>query len=462
MSSSTIFGGLTNVLGALQAQQYALDLTQKNIANASTPGYSRQRPEFTPGGDGNLAYGSAAPSVSVVSYRDKFIDYRVAQELPGQGEFDTVSQALQQVDGILNTQNGKDLQSALSGFFNSFSALANAPDDLALRQQVLAQAGQLAARFHDVYTSVQNVQMSQDRAVPGVVDEINNLTKQVADLNAKVAASQATNASDASIYRDQRQELLDKLSGLADVSYFETESGSFTVTTSQGDVLVLEDQNRNLMATTLPGFNMTQVVLDGKNVTSQFQSGKLGGLLKVRDQNLAGYLTTLDNLAAGLITRVNAQNAAGWNLNGIAGGDFFTPLTAGSAGAAHDISLAITDPRLIAAAALGAGPGSNANAQLLAGIRDDASFLPGGLAAHEFYAGLVSSVGSDYRAAADGSKTQEQILLQLKNQRDSLSGVNLDEEAVNLVKFQKAYEASARLSQVWNSLADAAMNILGA
>ena len=127
---TTIFGGLTSALGALQAQQYALDITQRNIANANTPGYSRQRVAFTPGpGDAGTA-GGCVPTVSVESFRDHFIDYRIAQELPSQNEYDTVSQALQQIDGILNAQDGKSLQSALSSFFNSFSSLANNPDDL--------------------------------------------------------------------------------------------------------------------------------------------------------------------------------------------------------------------------------------------------------------------------------------------------------------------------------------------
>ncbi len=462
---SSLFSSLTNALGALRAQQYALDITQRNVANATTPGYSRQRVQFTPGDVFDGLAGGFAPTVSVESFRDRFIDYRIAQELPGQAGYDTISQALQQVDGILNPADGKDLQSAFSDFFNSFNSLANSPDDLSLRQNVLAAATRLSDTFHRVYSGIQKIQLFQDAAVSDTVGEINGLTEQIAALNARVAAAQDVHSADESGLRDQRQQLLDKLSSLADVAYFETESGAVTVTTGKGDALVVSDQSWGLQATTVPGENMTRVVLNGKDITSSFQSGKLGGLLKARDEYLAGYLTTLDDLAAGLIERVNAQHMLGSDLDGNAGTSFFVPFIqpwpGNNAGAASSISVAITDPRLIAAAESGAGPGSNANARAIAGIQDEPLFLPNNYTISQFYAGLISRAGSDYKAAGDGLNTQDQLLLQLQNQRDSLTGVNLDEEAVNLVKYQKAYEASARLAQVWNTLADEALNILG-
>jgi flagellar hook-associated protein 1 FlgK len=406
------------------------------------------------------------PTVSVESFRDRFIDYRVAQELPAQSEYDTVSQALQQIDGILNSQGGSGLQSSLSSFFNSFSALANNPNDLSLRQNVVSQANSLANQFHRTYDSIQKVQTSQDQAVTDTVTQMNAVIEKIAALNPKVAAAQAQHSDAESSLRDQRQELLDQLSGLADVSYFETEAGAVTVTTAQGAVLVIGDQSATLQSATVPGLSMNQVLLNGTNVTSDFQSGKLGGLLKVRDQNIAGYLNTLDDLAAGLIERVNSQHALGSDMYGNAGGDFFTPFVqpwpGNNTGAAHSISVAITDPQAIAAAESGAGQGSNANAQALAAIKDEQLFLPDHFTASQFYASLLETVGSDYQTADNGSKTQSQILLQLQNQRDSLTGVNLDEEAVNVVKFQKAYEASARLTQVWNSLADEVLKFVGA
>jgi flagellar hook-associated protein 1 FlgK len=177
------------------------------------------------------------------------------------------------------------------------------------------------------------------------------------------------------------------------------------------------------------------------------------------------YLARLDDMAASLIERVNTQHALGADLGGQPGGNLFvpfTPVTPGSnAGAARSISVAITDSANIAAAGLTEGPGSNANARLMAGIGEE-KILGGGTATLvQYYSDLVFSVGAQARTAKDASETQGNILLQLQNQRDSLSGVNLDEEAVSIIKYQKAYEASARYISVLNGLTEEVLGILG-
>jgi len=237
------------------------------------------------------------------------------------------------------------------------------------------------------------------------------------------------------------------------------------VTTKQGDLLVAGDQNRVLQAVTSPTEPYTQILLDGQNITSKIESGKLGGLLKVRDRLIPDYLRRLDDLAAGLIERVNSQHAQGSDLNGLPGGDFFIPFVpsvpGSNAGAARNIGLAITDATQIAAGGAGLGPGSNANAVLLAGIRDEKLFSSGSSTSNQFYANLIFGLGNDLRTAQDGQTTQDQLLAQLQNQRDAFSGVNLDEEAVNIIRYQKAYEANARFIRVVDELTNDLLGILG-
>jgi flagellar hook-associated protein 1 FlgK len=184
----------------------------------------------------------------------------------------------------------------------------------------------------------------------------------------------------------------------------------------------------------------------------------------VRDGSIAGYLTALDDLAAGLIARVNEQHALGSDLDGAPGGDFFVPfvqpIPGSNAGAARSIAVAITDPREIAAAALTTGPGSNSNANLLAGIKDE-DFPALGTSLNQFYADLVYRVAADCRRADDGLQTQKDLIQQLQNQRDSFSGVNLDDEAVSIIKYQKAYQASARFVTVIDTLTNDLLRILG-
>jgi len=465
---SSLFAGLHIGERALQAQQFALETTQRNITNANTPYYSRQRVNFIPGdpiGFGAVAPGGGVIAVSADAFRDRFIDYRVTQELQPKGENDAVLSALDQVEALLNESEGQGLQAVLSDFFSGFSSLANAPEDPSLRSQVLVRAQDLAREFTHVYEGLQSIQTSNDRAVEDTVSEINSTTSAIAELNSRIAQAHGLDSNEEYALRDQRQQMLDKLAGLVDVSYWETESGAVTLTGAGGAMLVVEDNSYKMTAVTQPGTSYLQVLVGGQNITSDISSGKLGGLLKVRDSLIPGYLARLDDMAASLIDKVNTQHALGADLAGQQGGNFFasfTPLIPGSsAGAARSISVAITDPAKIAAAGLTEGPGSNANARLLAGI-GDSKILGGGTATLEqYYSDLVFTVGAQARTARDASETQGNILLQLQNQRDSISGVNLDEEAVSIIKYQKAYEASARYITVLNELTEEVLGILG-
>jgi flagellar hook-associated protein 1 FlgK len=338
--------------------------------------------------------------------------------------------------------------------------LAAVPEDEALRQDVLAKAQSLAAEFSREAEKIQGVQMSQDRAVVDTVAQINSLTANLAELNKRVAQSQGMRSADESLYRDQRQQVLDQLSGLIDISYFETENGAITVTTRQGVLLVADDSNWKLVASNTG--SLTQIEAEGVNVTDKIESGTLGGLLHVRDDLIGGYLSKIDDMAAILIQRMNQQNAAGADLNGVAGGNIFVPFVQPVPGsnqnAARSMAVALTNPKGIAAAATGAGPGNNANALLLAGIQKETLFS--GSTANRAYASLIYSVGADLKGAQDELETQKQVILQLQNQRDSVSGVNLDDEAVNIIRFQKAYEATARYMTVLDELSEELINLL--
>jgi flagellar hook-associated protein 1 FlgK len=455
---TSILSGFDTVQQALAAQQFALSITQKNVANANNASYTREDVVFS-----DVTESGGSP-VSIQAFRDRYIDYSISRELQSLGEQQVTSDALQQVDAIFNESGGQGLQEALSDFFNSFSALTATPEDLTLRQQVLSKANALASEFHRVYNGLQQVQASEDDAVKTTVDQINAITTQIAALNEKVAAAHASGSEDEFTFRDDRQQLLEQLSGLMDISYFETESGSITVTTRQGGLLVAENQSHAL-ETSLSATGFSGIQLEGADITSTVQSGKLGGLLKTRDGQIAGYLGALDDMAAAIVARVNEQHALGNDLDGAAGGDFFTPFTPPSpgsnTGAARSMAVALSDVRKIAAAGSGEGPGGNGNATLLCGIKDEKLLSSSTETLSQFYAGLIYGIGSDEKSAADGVTTQNNVLNQLKNQRDALSGVNLDDEAINLIKYQKAYQASARFANVLDVLSGDILNLLG-
>jgi len=463
---SSLFASLGIARQALQAQQYGLDVTQNNIANVNTPGYARQRASLVPGDSvfqNTYQLGMGVHLASIDSYRSAFVDHRVNDELQSQGEFGAASAALQQVEAVFNENQGSGLQSALTAFFNSFSSLTTTPEDVSLRQQVLARGADLGAKFKLSYERLQSIQSQQNGSVAETVDEINTTAAAIARLNVEVEAARGANTNEATL-RDQRQELLDKLAGLTDITYFETDSGGVTVMSRQGALLTVGDKAYSWNASTSSSNNLMGVYAGGVELTSTIQSGKLGGLLKSRDVNIAGYLTALDDMAAAVIARVNAQHALGSDLDGQAGGNFFTPFSpvvvGSNQGAARAMEVAITDPREIAAAAVGSGPGSNANARSLANIQDD-SFLPGGANVSQYYSNFIFKIGLDTKTAVDSLETQGNLLTQLQNQRDAVSGVSLDDEAVNIMRYQKAYQANARFITVLNELTDELIKILG-
>jgi flagellar hook-associated protein 1 FlgK len=463
---SSLFASLAVAREALLAQQMGLNVAQNNISNVNTPGYTRQRANLVPGAPAaQFAYqaGMGVRLDSIDSFRDRLLDCRVNQELQRLGEYGYAASSLQQVEAVLNEQAGAGLQSAVSGFFNSFASLANAPEDASLRQQVIALGERLATGFRNAYEQIQSVQSLQERTMADTVDEINSIAGAIARLNSEVAAAQGTQGNQSTL-RDQRQQLLDSLGELVDVSYFETESGALTVMTRQGALLAVGNESYS-WSTSTGSDGLLRVQSQGADITAKIESGKLGGLINVRDRYVAGYLATLDDMAAAIIERVNEQHALGSDMDGLAGGDFFVPFTStmpgSNLGAARSMSVAITDTDRVAASEAGAGPGSNANARRLGEIQDELLMSGGSLTLNQYYAGLVFRIGLDAGTLSDSQQTQEQLLTQLRNQRDALSGVSLDEEAIDLLRYQKAYEANARFIRLVDELTDELMQLIG-
>jgi flagellar hook-associated protein 1 FlgK len=179
-------------------------------------------------------------------------------------------------------------------------------------------------------------------------------------------------------------------------------------------------------------------------------------VLDARDQVIPGYASSLDSLAYAIGTAVNQQNELGLDGNGNTGQALFT-LTPSATGAAAGIAVATTDPQAIAAAAAGEGSSGNGNATALAGLSSVA--LVGAHTASGFYAALLGQIGSDTSAATTDNTTQQSALTQLTTQRDSLSGVSLDEEAANLTQYQRSYEAAAKLFTIVDTLMAGAINL---
>lgn len=452
---SGLYGSLSTALSALLVSQQSLETSANNVANANTPGYSRQRPVVTPGDPvvlGNLSIGTGVLLQKLESLRDPILELRINQETQNQGQFDATLGALQQIQvGFSGTDSG--IGDAITKFFDSLQQLSTDPTNLSLRQAVLTTAGNLATNFNTAARNLQAQRTNLDLNVVQTVGQVNDLTSQISDLNLQIANLENVR-EDAGILLDKRGEAIRHLSSLIDVSVIQTESG-IALTTSNGTPLV--DKNRSFPLTTQVGAGGIHHVLAGTvDITTQIAAGKLGGLLDVRDNSIPTLQTNLDQLAAGLASTLNTAHRNGFDLNGTAGVDLFVPPPVGGVGAAASLSVAITDPALLAASSDGT-PGSNGNVAVLSAVHDQA--VVGSQTPLDFYSSLVFRIGSDTAGVLADGDASELILRQLQDQRAAVSGVSLDEEASNIIRYQTAYQAAARVVTTVSNLLDLAVNL---
>jgi flagellar hook-associated protein 1 len=446
---SGLFSSLEIGRKSLLAQQQALQVTSNNVANVNTPGYSRQRAVLEasrPLQDGLLQIGTGVDVSSVESARDRFLEIRVADGTQSAGKQQASLDSLNQIEGVFNVGD-QGIQEAISRFFNSFSTLANDPTSVPLRTSVLSAAENLTNVFQNSAQQLTEIQQNINGSVVDSVNQINDLASSIASLNREIGAAEAV-GGEASTLRDQRTELVNQLSNLVDIHYFEDEKGGFSVSVAGGQSLVTADFVHPLTTSATPPSGLVQVKLGSNDITPLIKGGRIAGLLQVRDQLIPKYQNDLDTLAESIVSQVNAIHSAGTDLQvppSAPGLNFFNPV-ATTAGAAQAFSLnpAITaDVRNIAAGQSGS-PGDNANALALANLASQKVLSGGTETFAESFASLQFQVGTDKQSTQHSLDTQSALLKQLKNQRDSVSSVSLDEEAVDLIRFQRAYQASAK------------------
>jgi flagellar hook-associated protein 1 len=456
---SSLNASLITALSGLTAAQGALEATTNNVANVNTPGYSREVPVLVasdPVVIDPLTFGSGVTLQSIESIRDPILESQIQQETQTQGQLTALVSALQQTQ-VNFTSSTDDIGTAISNFFNSVNQLATSPADLSLRQGVLTAADDLATAFNTTANNLTAQRTSLDQSVEQTVGQINQLTAQIAQLNGQIANLQNA-GENAGTFIDQRTQAIDQLSSLVDVSVIPS-NNTLTLTTANGTALVAGQQSFQL--STQPNSSGFQdIYSQGADITSTIVSGQLGGLLQARDQQIPSIQNQLDTLAAGLANAVNGVQTAGYDLNGNPGTDLFT-YTASSGsdsvtGAASSLSVAITDPSLIAASSDGTS-GNNANADAMYALSNQSIIQ--GQSPSDYYSGIVFNVGNAASNANAEQSASSQVLQQLNDQNSSVSGVSLDEEASNMVQYQEAYQASAQVINTINDMMYAVINM---
>ena len=458
---SSLFSSLTSAARALDAQRFGLDVTGQNIANVNTPGYTRRVIDMAAvPPESNRTAGRGVDVVAVRSARDLLIERRLQQEVPAERREGALADVLGVVEVALG-KPGESIDGALDRFFDAFASLSQSPSSSVARQEVLLQAESLADSFRDMAERLAISQRDTDGQVASATQDINELAAQIAKINETIGRT-GESAGGILTLQDEQSVLVRQLSEIVDIDVLQRADGGVDITIGNGRALVIGENGYQLQASVVGGVN--HVLAAGVDVTAELSAGKIGGLIYARDVLLPGYQTDLDTLAYEVANNVNALHAAGVGGDGLTGRNLFTftPAIVGSAGAAGALTVDPTvagNPNFVAAAGPGAPVGDNATARDIAALRH-AKVVGGTATLHDTWGQLVYRVGRDSQTAKNEQHSREEIVTQVDALRDQVSGVSLDEEAVNLVKFQKAYEANARFFRAIDSTLDALLGIL--
>ena len=387
---SSLFGTMSIAMSSLLAQQSAISVTANNVSNVNTPGYSRQRADLNEGDaifTGTRMVGTGVTMDKITSLRDRVLELRIDTEKQQQGSLEAQVSSLSDIE-VLFSSDTQNLGDSLNQFFNSLSELSSNASSIPLRQSVLMNASNLVNGFHNATTTLQQRQSSLDLDIQQSVTKVNEITKQIADVNKQISAQGDIGEEQIGTLVDKRTCLLGNLSELIG-NQVTTGDDGLTVTTANGIPLVVGSGSYALdFSKNFDG--SPYIASGGVDITATITGGRLEGFLTVRGTVIPGMLADLDSLASTLVDTFNTAHKRGFDLSGTAGTDFFAA-PANGVGAASGIAVSVTDPSQIAASSDGTA-GSNGNVNRLIGVRDERNSQ--GQTPLEHYANIAFEIGS--------------------------------------------------------------------
>jgi flagellar hook-associated protein 1 len=565
----SLIGALNIGRNALAVQQAALQVTTNNIANVGNPNYSRQTGQLRPGADQEIRQGIfMGTGVNLVAI-NRNIDNALLQRLRSAISDNTAADSNQawqsRVEAVFNALGPNGLSSQMSQFFNSWSKVAGAPQDIGLRQIVLTQGGTLSRTFNDIQKQLGGLRSDIDNRLTAQVAEADDITRQIAELNGRITVAEGGQSGEANGLRDQRDGLVRQLSELVDVGVTEDKGSLNVFIGSQPLVIGTMSRGLTLKQTSTGGQSVTTEVAfrDDPNVVITVQGGQIGGLMSARAAS-GETGDRLDKLAGAMIHELNKLHSSGQGLVGLTGvtagnavrdplarldstaagldfppknGSFVVTVTNKSTGLAtsrlikvdlapgaaapttlaslaaaiNDPSITATvaggqlslaavssdstisfsqdtsgvlaslginsffsgkdassigvsapvaaDPRMLAAAG-NLSPGDNSMALAIAGLDSRSLDALGGLSLTQTYDTLVTTVASSVSASKTIAEGSAVVRETLEAQREALSGVSLDEESVNLIKQQRAFEGAARIISTVDEMLQTVLNLV--
>lgn len=474
----------------LSAAKQSLETTGHNISNVNTEGYSRQRVQQTtntPISKGGLIQGTGARVTGITRTHDPYIEKRLQKTMSDSNYYTNRFDELSQIENIFNEIDNEGLNHVINRFYNSFRELANQPENETIRSVVRDNAGLVVNDFRRIRDTLDSLSRGIDQKISGEIEDINAILKNMSQLNKKIATLEAA-GDETSDLRDQRDLAVRELSKSFKLHTYVDEKNNFVVSAIGVGTLVAGGQYQPL-ATRGQSKQDSSSNMDGsvevfflnrpsQNISDKFKSGKLSSMLSVRNENLKQLQDKIDHIAFDFANTVNAIHKRGFvnrpvtqNPDGsVSTADNKGPLTGinffkiGTDPTEASLQLDLSDEvksdlSNIVTALEPNSPGDNRVSIAISKLQHERFMDNGTSTLEEHYLKMIGNVGLETGKAKLDSEQAEGILVQMQTLRDRTSGVNIDEETANLVKFQHAYEASAKVMQTANEMFDTVLSI---
>ena len=461
----------------MQVQQQGIEVAGHNMANVNNPGYARQRVDLVTASTITTAQGSqgtGSDATSIIQIRNTLLDGQIVTESSVMGFLGAQQEALQNAQAGLGqlldraatgaeaseavtatgTQHG--IGDSLTALFNAFKGLSVQPSSVTDRELVITKARQLAERFQQTDSRLDTIQKGLNVAVTEEVGRVNEMLSEIANLNEKIGNAEINGEGAANDLRDTRQAKLEELSKLIKVDMVQGDGGAVNISLN-GTTLVDGNTVAEQLETYDDGTGKVFVRSASSDTPLNITGGKIYGLTDVRDVAVQGLRDGLSRLASNIITEVNRVHEAGFGLDDTTGLPFFEGTNA------TDIRVnqaLISDPRKLQAAVLADADGNGGNALALSRLADAPNASLGGQSFFQNYSRIVSGLGQSLSSVNEKITDQTVVSNMLLAQRDAVSGVSLDEEMTDLIKYQKAYQASAQLVNVVNEMLETIINMM--
>lgn len=443
-----------------------MEVTGQNLSNVNNPNYTRQSLEVqsaTPLQTDIGQEGTGVEAVGISQASDTLLNTQIQNENSVSSSLTAQQTALENAETYLNEQitdgstgttSPGGLTADLSNLFNSFQSVSTDPTDQSQRQTLVANAQQLATEFNSVSSQLGGVRSQINQSIQNGVTSANQDLAQIATLNQQIVMADAEGGS-ANDLVDQRQAAINDLASYANVTTTAQANGAVNV--SVGGVAMVSGMNStdSLEAYDAGG---GQLLIKAQNAGTPLtlSSGSIEGNITARDGALSSLQTSVNSLASQLITQVNGVYSSGYDLNGNTGAAFFTGTDASDIGVNSTLA---TDPSAVQASGSATAAGDNSVMLALSQLSNSNISGLNNQTFSQSWAQTVGGLGNTISSVNDQVNNSTSVTQMLQTQRDSVSGVSLDEEMTNLMQYQKTYEASAQLVSTLNQMLETVINM---